>query len=507
MKNEKVEAEALAKKAELEREESEIPGMGEASPYPNMDDENSEPIEQAAPPRPRPPYKQFWPPCADCGHSRGSHRVDGTSDISIVHPTLIFTCNEEGCNCKQYRTKVEPPTLPDYLEDDAPFQRCDTCARKTWDRNEWDKLCTMIQFDNQQCGGRFHPESELRRIYNAAEWPEADKWCRENKWPIGLPVYHSGGQGYQYLPAILTAYDRRTAAPAAIEQAAKYTMTFALSPDFKAMLLLKKPDDHKNPLFRGNWSVPGGKIEDGEDAAVGASRELQEESGLSVPPERMRLVTRIYCNCDPTETEHEVIVYGAIVPAEELSAAQGLSEEPVQVFNSLPHNCVWHIKPLFDLVIGRMKQPDAIEQARPQPPTDSAREFASIIGFKWEPEFSTPEDVLLYFVKDHYPKDCYPAIRAYGDFKHKQAFDIGVDIGRAAAAEPAPERTPPTIRSSEAEFQEYHKDAHEIVFHEKTHECLSATYYTAAGLREKDLVKFCRAVAVPEPAAQQESEK
>lgn len=46
------------------------------------------------------------------------------------------------------------------------------------------------------------------------------------------------------------------------------------------------------------------------------------------------------------------------------------------------------------------------------------------------------------------------------------------------------------MRWTEAEFQEYHKDAHEITFHNKTGDCLSATYYTAAGLQEKELREF-----------------
>ena len=136
-----------------------------------------------------------------------------------------------------------------------------------------------------------------------------------------------------------------------------YTMTFVFAPRGFSFLLLLKPQDHKNPLFRGNWTAPGGKLEDGELPLAGAIRELKEETGLKAKASEMRLVCRFYCNCDPTEPEHEVIVYGVKVPKEKMRKAKGLKAEPVRVFRDLPGNIVWHVLPLWELAWGRLKQP------------------------------------------------------------------------------------------------------------------------------------------------------
>lgn len=43
---------------------------------------------------------------------------------------------------------------------------------------------------------------------------------------------------------------------------------------------------------RGTWSIPGGKVEPGEDAAAAVARELREEIGLEVMPGRLAGVVR-----------------------------------------------------------------------------------------------------------------------------------------------------------------------------------------------------------------------
>ena len=43
-----------------------------------------------------------------------------------------------------------------------------------------------------------------------------------------------------------------------------------------------------NPPFEGQWALPGGFLEVDEDFAPGAVRELEEETGVSLGPDRLR---------------------------------------------------------------------------------------------------------------------------------------------------------------------------------------------------------------------------
>ncbi|HYX11177.1 MAG TPA: NUDIX hydrolase, partial [Candidatus Acidoferrum sp.] len=38
--------------------------------------------------------------------------------------------------------------------------------------------------------------------------------------------------------------------------------------------------------FKGRWDIPGGFLEEGEDPVAGLRRELKEETGLDVEPQR-----------------------------------------------------------------------------------------------------------------------------------------------------------------------------------------------------------------------------
>lgn len=136
-----------------------------------------------------------------------------------------------------------------------------------------------------------------------------------------------------------------------------YTMTFALTPDLGSVLLLRKPDNHRNPLFRGRWTAPGGHVETGESEIYSAIREMYEETGLVIAPGAMRGILRFVCNCDPDEDEHEVAVFGTILPTRRLQRARGSEEEPVRLCSKLPEDSLWYLSPLMDLVIGRMNQP------------------------------------------------------------------------------------------------------------------------------------------------------
>ena len=45
--------------------------------------------------------------------------------------------------------------LPEHLRDDAPFQVCSECERKTWARGQFEMACRMTQPDDTRCTGRF----------------------------------------------------------------------------------------------------------------------------------------------------------------------------------------------------------------------------------------------------------------------------------------------------------------------------------------------------------------
>jgi hypothetical protein len=48
--------------------------------------------------------------------------------------------------------------LPEHLRDDAPYQVCSGCGRKTWSKSEFGQICSMPQPDNIICLGMFLEE-------------------------------------------------------------------------------------------------------------------------------------------------------------------------------------------------------------------------------------------------------------------------------------------------------------------------------------------------------------
>lgn len=55
--------------------------------------------------------------------------------------------------------------------------------------------------------------------------------------------------------------------------------TLITNPD--GLVLVIRRADHEQVL-PGQWDIPGGKLEDGEDPVAGAVREIKEETGLAV---------------------------------------------------------------------------------------------------------------------------------------------------------------------------------------------------------------------------------
>ena len=61
-----------------------------------------------------------------------------------------------------------------------------------------------------------------------------------------------------------------------------------LSDDDFNMLVLTRGDTH--PLFAGHPDLSGGEVEEGEDAKTAVIREVDEETGLAVSPDTVKLV-------------------------------------------------------------------------------------------------------------------------------------------------------------------------------------------------------------------------
>ena len=58
--------------------------------------------------------------------------------------------------------------------------------------------------------------------------------------------------------------------------------------DRRGHLLMQERDEHA-PRCPEQWGAPGGHVEDGEEFEAAAHRELEEETGCSLPPGALRL--------------------------------------------------------------------------------------------------------------------------------------------------------------------------------------------------------------------------
>ncbi len=58
-------------------------------------------------------------------------------------------------------------------------------------------------------------------------------------------------------------------------------------------VLLQLRDHHPDAVHPGKWGFFGGEVEDGESLQQAAMREMLEETGISVPPDRLCPLARI----------------------------------------------------------------------------------------------------------------------------------------------------------------------------------------------------------------------
>jgi 8-oxo-dGTP pyrophosphatase MutT (NUDIX family) len=85
--------------------------------------------------------------------------------------------------------------------------------------------------------------------------------------------------------------------------------------DKKQILILKRSlaDD----ILPGYWDIPGGTLNDGEDPAVGAAREVKEESGLDIKNPSLFFCTS---NVDASKNKHFVrLIFIAAHPGGDVS--------------------------------------------------------------------------------------------------------------------------------------------------------------------------------------------
>lgn len=61
----------------------------------------------------------------------------------------------------------------------------------------------------------------------------------------------------------------------------------------KGEFLIQKRSEQKK-LYPGMWDVTGGAVVAGEDSLTSAFREVEEELGISLPPEKFFPITRLY---------------------------------------------------------------------------------------------------------------------------------------------------------------------------------------------------------------------
>lgn len=114
------------------------------------------------------------------------------------------------------------------------------------------------------------------------------------------------------------------------------------------VLLIRRARDP----FKGEWAIPGGRIEDDETAEQCALREMKEETGLDIELIRM---TGLYS--DPARDPRKIIAAGYLVRrlGGQVQAGDDAGEAQWFPLTGLPPLCADHAKILADAV-SKMKE-------------------------------------------------------------------------------------------------------------------------------------------------------
>ena len=114
--------------------------------------------------------------------------------------------------------------------------------------------------------------------------------------------------------------------------------------DDNKLLLVKRG---REP-FKGEWAVPGGRIEDNETAEECAKREMKEETGLEVEPVRL---VGIYS--DPKRDPRGIIAAAYLVKRTggQLRAGDDADQAAWFGLDKLPELCTDHGKIVRDAIL------------------------------------------------------------------------------------------------------------------------------------------------------------
>ena len=120
-------------------------------------------------------------------------------------------------------------------------------------------------------------------------------------------------------------------------------VVFKIKENETEVLLIKR----KNDPFKTKWAIPGGFLEENEDLASGAKRELQEETGLVVE-DLYQLKTYGAVDRDPRGRTISIAFAGIINSAFEVKGADDAEEAKWFELNDLPALAFDHLEILED---------------------------------------------------------------------------------------------------------------------------------------------------------------
>lgn len=113
-----------------------------------------------------------------------------------------------------------------------------------------------------------------------------------------------------------------------------WVTTAVVLDDEERVLLAYDADDEQ-------WLVPGGTLQTGEGLTESVVRELREETGIPVVPERPHALTEVAAVCDDEELVFRVVTFEASPETTDVGVDLGVGDESIteaRWFDELPEN-------------------------------------------------------------------------------------------------------------------------------------------------------------------------